>query len=57
MNISLSDAVWLYRMYEAARLLIETDLPLSDVAESCGISRRATFFSKFKPQLLEIRFI
>jgi AraC-like DNA-binding protein len=47
-NITLSDAVWLYRMNEAARLLVETDLPLGDVAESCGISRRATFFSKFK---------
>jgi AraC-like DNA-binding protein len=48
MNITLSDAVWLYRIYEAARLLGETDLPLRDVAESCGISRKATFFSKFK---------
>lgn len=47
LNVSLQEFLIQYRMLRAEELLIETDLPISQIAYSCGYSNQLSFSKSF----------
>jgi AraC-like DNA-binding protein len=47
-NISLQQAIGMNRVHEAARLLLESDMPISEISERCGFSDEKYLYRRFK---------